>query len=193
MTPEQLDELEGREPGTSDNVYYFSIYTPVTLDRVAVEHQNILCKGVWKDWMQKYPGWRNLLVYSSRQPGPETLSNASPEAQELVWMHKFLEGNGVLPPRPRPIYATIAELEDQHPWQMVESIRSDLAKLRGKLFDLYTADKLWKDRLTPAEGGITCVLQSLADAVDDMKKHHDKWGHNPQWLKPIKENECTTK
>ena len=193
MTLEEQEERDGLEPGTSNNVYYLTIYKAVTLERVAVERQNILCKGVWKDWPQKYPDWRNLLVYSSRQPGPQHLSNASPEAQELIWMHKFLENNRVLPPRPRPIWASIQELEDQPPWQLVESIRADLSRLRGKLYDLYTADKLWKDHLTPAEGGITCVLQSLADAVDEMKKHHDKWGHNPLWLRPLKEEQCTTK
>lgn len=186
-------EIDGEEEGTSNNVYYFSLYDAKTLVRVAVERQNIRCKGVWHTWMTKYPNWKDLLVHSSREPGLESLSNTSYEAQHLVRMYKFLVDACVLPAPPRPIWATIEELEGQPFYKMVESIRADLAKLRGKLYDLYTADKLWKDRLTPAEGGITCVLQSLADAADDMKKHHDKWGHNPQWLKPIKEDECTTK
>lgn len=100
-------------------------------------------------------------------------------------MHDFLVNTHVLPPRPRPIYVSIQELEDKPPHELIDSIRRDLVRLRGKLTGLYHADALWEDQLTPAQGGITCVLQSLAGAQEEVKKHHDKWGHNPQWLRSL--------
>lgn len=186
-------EIDGEEEGTSNNVYFFSLYDAKTLARVAVERQNVLCKGVWLNWTTKYTDWKNLLVYSDRQPGPELLSNASPEAQELTRVAKFLEGVCVLPPAPRPIWATIAELEGQPPHQLVDNIRSELGKLRGKLYDLYQAYPLWREMLEAPEGGITCVIATLSGTQHDMVRHHAKWGHNPDWLKPIKKDECTGK
>ena len=83
MTPEEQEEREGLEPGTSNNIYYLTIYRSVTLERVAVERQNMLCKGGWKDWPQKYPDWRSLLVYSSRQLAHDT--SLAPALKRRGW------------------------------------------------------------------------------------------------------------
>lgn len=182
---------DGEEEGTSNNIYYFSIYVPVTYQRLAVERQNQLCKGVWLEWMKKYPGWQSLLVLHSRQPGPEIITLEQEDLRkQLTGMWDFLIGARVLPPRPRPIFAQYHEIADP-PRFLVERVRDDISRLRGSLSDLASAYPLWREQLIAPQGGLTCVLSYLYDVAEDMEKHQARWGHNPDWLKPI--DKCTGK
>lgn len=58
----------------------------------------------------------------------------------------------------------------------LEEIRYKLSELREEIATLRRDDKLWEDWLRPCEGGITCVLAATYDAVEELKKHHQKWG-----------------
>ncbi len=82
--------------------------------------------------------------------------------------------------RPLPIYGTDI---DKHPAELVEEVRNELARLRGKLYDVHRAYPLWKDWLDHVEGGITCLLVTLADSRKEMVKHRERWGHKRPWVK----------
>jgi hypothetical protein len=174
---------DGEEEGTSNNVYYLTTYTPITGDRVRVHRQNRLCKPCWLSWTEDYKNWQNHLVLVQQTPGPASIGIGDPKRGELVPMWDFLIKARVLPPRPNPIYATYGELEGP-PDELVQGIRDDLTKLRGKLQDLMRAYPLWADWLKAPEGGITCVISSLYGGMQEMQKHRAKWGHKPDWLRP---------
>lgn len=176
------DETEGHEEGTSNNIVYFTIYDPNTYGRIAIERQNILCKSVCWDWTTKYPNWKELWVLSYEVPGPANLG-ASSLLSKVVTMWTFLEKQRILPPRPKPTFATYEEIE-RLPSNQIDSIRKDIARLRGKLGDLATAHPLWKSFVEAPQGGLTCVLATLADVQKEMQAYEAKNGYTPDWLKP---------
>ena len=178
---------DGEEEGTSNNIYYLTTYVPVTGDRLKVHRQNRFCRPCWLDWTEEYRGWQNHNVLVQSSPGPARIPIGDPLNSKLVSMWDFLIEAKVLPPRPRPLSATYAELEGP-PDRLIESIRDDLAKLRGKLEDLASAYPLWKDWLKAPQGGITCVLASLHLSGQEMQRHREKWGHKPDWLRPNKDH-----
>jgi hypothetical protein len=66
------------------------------------------------------------------------------------------------------------------PHERVEAIRNQLTEARTALAQLRVEDKLWENWLSPAEGGITCVLAATYNASQEMKKHHEKWGQKSE-------------
>jgi hypothetical protein len=58
----------------------------------------------------------------------------------------------------------------------LEEIRTKLSGLREEIAKLRRDDKLWEGWLLPCEGGITCVLTASHGAVEELKRHHKKWG-----------------
>lgn len=59
--------------------------------------------------------------------------------------------------------------------EKVEEIRSKISELRGEIEDLIRQDLLWKNWLSPSVGALTCVLESLSNASDEMKRHYRRW------------------
>ena len=59
-----------------------------------------------------------------------------------------------------------------------------LQKLRGRLSDIrfemesmiLDDDGLWKGDLNPCVGGATCLIIAMHSAIEEMKKHHEKYG-----------------
>jgi len=72
--------------------------------------------------------------------------------------------------RMHPIYYTPDDLKaGVTPEVLIEKLRSDLTKVRGKLFDLRMGYG-WDDRLDTPEHGITLVIMALHGVVEEMKK-----------------------
>ena len=176
---------DGEEEGTSNNVYYLTIYR-WDGKRIKTHRQNQLCRPCWLTWMEEHADWKDLLVLTQPSPGPEEIPLGSPSRSKLVKMWDFLIQAKVLPQRPHPIWATYTEIEGP-PAELVESVRNDIAKLRGKLGDLTRAYPVWRERVEHAQGALTCVLVALHESMEEMQAHHKKWGHKPDWLRPKKE------
>lgn len=70
--------------------------------------------------------------------------------------------------RKRPIFFTPEDMKRSKE-ELIEEIRRDLGRLRGKLSDIYHAFG-WKDRLDAPEHGITLVIMALHYAVEEMRK-----------------------
>jgi hypothetical protein len=64
--------------------------------------------------------------------------------------------------------------------EKLKEIRNQLTKLREGLAEVRREDNLWKDWLTPCEGGITCVLASTYNALEEMEKHYARWHQTPE-------------
>ena len=75
--------------------------------------------------------------------------------------------------RPSPIYLTKEEAERDFD-EIVETIRWDLTRLRGKLHDVQRMWPGWSERVDMAEGGITCVIMALHDGMTEYKRVHKK-------------------
>ena len=60
-------------------------------------------------------------------------------------------------------------------YEKVEEIRAKISELRGEIEELIRQDSLWKSWLSPSVGALTCVLESLANASDEMKRHYRRW------------------
>ena len=65
-------------------------------------------------------------------------------------------------------------------YKRLEEIHDKLSDLRGEITMLRLEDnlgqKLWSDYISPLEGGLTCVMISTYDTIEEMKKHYEKWG-----------------
>lgn len=61
--------------------------------------------------------------------------------------------------------------------ETVEELRSRIAKIRGQLYDIGSAETIWKDRLQSVEGLLTCGLVSLYAVKEEMAEYERKWGH----------------
>lgn len=75
--------------------------------------------------------------------------------------------------RPSPIYLTTEESKRDFD-EIVETIRWDLTRLRGKLHDVQRMWPGWRERVDMADGGITCVIMALHDGVEEYKRVHKK-------------------
>ena len=69
---------------------------------------------------------------------------------------------------PKPIYLT--ETEATKPLdEIIDIVRSDLARVRGKLFDAARLFPGWRERVEFAEGGITCVISALHHSAEEYR------------------------
>lgn len=59
-----------------------------------------------------------------------------------------------------PIYLTPEEANKPFD-ELVDSVRSDLTRLRGKIFDIQRLHPGWGARVDYAEGALTCVIVAL--------------------------------
>jgi hypothetical protein len=59
--------------------------------------------------------------------------------------------------------------------ELIESLRNDVAKIRGKLYDIKSMYG-WEDRFIHIEGGLTCILVAMHEIKEEIKKYEIK--HN---------------
>ena len=61
--------------------------------------------------------------------------------------------------------------------ERIEEIRNQITDTRSELFYLKEReDGLFKEWISPSEGALTCALQSLYDAFEEVQKWENKWG-----------------
>lgn len=67
-------------------------------------------------------------------------------------------------------------MDDKPTHARLNDIRDQISDLRHQITMISYEDKLWNDWLTPCVGGLTCVISTMYDAIEEIKKHHEKWG-----------------
>lgn len=68
------------------------------------------------------------------------------------------------------------ETPEKTRFERLSEIRDRLSELRHEITMLRLEDKLFADWILPCEGALTCVIVTSYDAIEEMKKHHEKWG-----------------
>jgi hypothetical protein len=63
-----------------------------------------------------------------------------------------------------PIFYKNAEEMDKPLSELIENLRSDIAKIRGKLSDIRRSYG-WVDRIEHIEGGLTCMLVAMHHTI----------------------------
>lgn len=69
----------------------------------------------------------------------------------------------------KPIFYNSVEEFDKPVSELIENIRSELARVRGKLSDI-RCEHGFEDKIKHLEGGLTCIISSAANTVKDFKR-----------------------
>lgn len=77
----------------------------------------------------------------------------------------------------KPIFYKSEEEFDKHVSELIEQLRSDLSKVRGKLYDIRSAHG-FRDKIEHLEGGLTCIISAMANTVRDFEEWEEKWKKN---------------
>jgi hypothetical protein len=72
-----------------------------------------------------------------------------------------------------PIYYASAEAMDKPLSELMESLRNDVAQVRGKLHDIKFSYG-WDDRIEHLEGGLTCMLVAMYEIFEEWQKFEEK-------------------
>lgn len=72
-----------------------------------------------------------------------------------------------------PIFYKNAEEMDKPLSELMEQLRSDLAKVRGKLSDIKRSYG-WEDRIEHIEGGLTCMLVAMYATTEEWRIYEAK-------------------
>ena len=169
--------------------YYIGVYDSASHVRVELHEQDIRRAGLWKNWPDTYRHRiESLTVYTGWNEPPPVLPPSTPaegpveNGGMVVPMRKFLEGNGLLVARPFTIYYKDRREIDKPPGMLLNGLRDDAAAIRGKLGDIITAYPLWRDRLTYLQGTLTAFIVAGHSEQEEIERHREKHGHNPQWI-----------
>lgn len=54
--------------------------------------------------------------------------------------------------------------------ELIYEIRTEISRLRGRLQDIARDRSEWKDELSIAQGGLTCMIRALHDTQERMKE-----------------------
>jgi NifU-like protein involved in Fe-S cluster formation len=73
----------------------------------------------------------------------------------------------------RPIYYKNAEEMDKPLSELMEGLRMEIDKTRGKMHDMKRSYG-WADRIEPLEGGLTCMLMAMYGVMMEFKDYEDK-------------------
>ena len=73
----------------------------------------------------------------------------------------------------KPIFYANAQEMDKLLSVLIEDLRSDIAKVRGKISDIRRSYG-WDDRLEHIEGGLTCMLVAMYATMQEMEKFENK-------------------
>jgi len=72
-----------------------------------------------------------------------------------------------------PIYYASAEEMDKPVSVLVNELRNELVRIRGKIFDIrYSCG--WKEQLEYIEGGLSCLIVSLYYEATEIKNFEEK-------------------
>lgn len=74
-----------------------------------------------------------------------------------------------------PIFYKNVEEMDKPLSELMESLRNDLAKIRGKLSDIKWSYG-WEDRIEHIEGGLSCLLVAMYAVKQEWERFEEK--HN---------------
>jgi hypothetical protein len=72
-----------------------------------------------------------------------------------------------------PIYYKSNEEMNKPLSELMEELRNEINKVRGKLFDIKNTYG-WEDRIEFIEGGLTCMLVSMHSTMEEWKKFEAK-------------------
>jgi len=72
-----------------------------------------------------------------------------------------------------PIFYKNTEEMDKPLSELMEDLRSDIVKVRGKLFDIKQSYG-WEDKIEYIEGGLTCILVAMYDTMQEWKRVEEK-------------------
>lgn len=72
-----------------------------------------------------------------------------------------------------PIYYKSSEEMNKPLSELMEELRTDVAKVRGKLFDIKMSYG-WEDRIAHLEGGLTCLIIAMAHTMHEWKEFERK-------------------
>jgi hypothetical protein len=78
-----------------------------------------------------------------------------------------------------PIYYKSSEEMAKPLSELMEELRSDISKVRGKLHDIKHA-RGWDDRIEFLEGGLTCMLVAMHHTMSEWKEFEQKKLHGKQ-------------
>lgn len=71
------------------------------------------------------------------------------------------------------IYYKNVEEMDKPLSELMEGLRMEIDKTRGKLHDMKRSYG-WDDRIEPLEGGLTCMLMAMYGTMVEFKEYEDK-------------------
>jgi hypothetical protein len=72
-----------------------------------------------------------------------------------------------------PIYYKSAEEMDKPLSELMEELRNEISRTRGKLHDIKRSYG-WEDRIEFIEGGLTCILVAMHSTMEEWKKFEEK-------------------
>ncbi len=72
-----------------------------------------------------------------------------------------------------PIYYKSAEEMDKPMSELIDELRSEISRTRGKLHDIKMSYG-WNDWIENYEGGLTCMISAMSNFQDELKKFEDK-------------------
>jgi hypothetical protein len=83
-----------------------------------------------------------------------------------------------------PVYYKSIEEMDKPLSVLMEELRSEVGRTRGKLQDMRSAFG-WEDRISHLEGGLTCMLVAMHDIMEEFQKFEKKQATRERipWLK----------
>lgn len=68
-----------------------------------------------------------------------------------------------------PVYYNNAEEMNKPVSELIEELRTELSRIRGKMHDIRRSYG-FKDNIECLEGGITCVISAAYNTMDEIKK-----------------------
>lgn len=74
----------------------------------------------------------------------------------------------------KPIFYNSVEEMDKPVSELIEELRNNLAKVRGKLHDI-KFEHGFTDKIAHLEGGLTCIISAMANTVRDFEEWEEKW------------------
>ena len=72
-----------------------------------------------------------------------------------------------------PIYYKNADEMDKPLSELMEELRNDVSRIRGKLHDIKRSYG-WEDRIEHIEGGLTCMLVAMHGTMEEWKKFEER-------------------
>ena len=71
-----------------------------------------------------------------------------------------------------PIFYKNAEEMDRPLSELMEELRNEISRVRGKLHDIKYSYG-WGDRIEPIEGGLTCMLIAMYSVTEEWRQFED--------------------